>query len=87
MTESDAKTKKCPLFVITQGIIAHAAVYAKVQGSEEESCQNLLKAAADSCIGSACMMWRWDTEERIPSAAGITMMVEREGHCGLAGKP
>lgn len=35
-----------------------------------------------SCIGTSCMMWRWDYEHgrRFPSS-------EPKGYCGLAGKP
>lgn len=34
------------------------------------------------CMGSACMMWRWDV---VPEQPGGDK--NWDGHCGLAGKP
>ena len=52
-----------------------------------------------TCIGSACMAWRWDgqanvgpSKDRLPwvegnERDGYTPVAERRGHCGLAGEP
>jgi hypothetical protein len=83
MTEEEAKTKWCPM---TQ-MIAHPSgkVYASGMTGDQ------------SCIGSACMAWRWGDEyaerltdwEDAANIAGVQRGPEPqpEGWCGLAGKP
>ena len=43
------------------------------------------------CLGSDCMMWRWDNptpEVREQArACGFEPIIKTLGHCGLAGKP
>lgn len=84
MTEDEAKTKCCPLFMSGLGL-------QMVQGG-----------AFGQCIGSACMMWRWEfvhefsdkVEEnwgRWRFADPFEPIKEGEiktnrGYCGLAGK-
>lgn len=60
MTEDEAKTKWCP----------HARVW-----NGEGTAYNRDFNHGESCFGSACMMWRWNSIAKI------------EGYCGLAGKP
>jgi len=86
MTEEDAKTKWCPFvrFYNTDAYIP----------SEEQLKQ------ASRCIGSACMAWRIEHIDKVPTGK-ITaqkgggsmyhMAPEYEdvphGYCGLAGRP
>jgi hypothetical protein len=77
MTEEEAKTKWCP--------------FARVQIDEDDGSGAPNRFVEDkdgkpdsdmrhnSCIGSACMAWRW-----IPEGVGIKV---DHGFCGLAGKP
>ena len=43
------------------------------------------------CIGSACMMWRWNegtkTTCRYPEGTKPTPEDQWQGYCGLGGKP
>lgn len=72
MTEEEAKGKTCcgPLPVLI-GLVITA-----VPGSKD-----IPKA---SCIGSACMAWRWDrgVDKRAYTGTAAHM---RPGFCGLAG--
>ncbi len=74
MTEDEAKMKWCPM---TRSISVDI---------EDKDSGNRVHGAADPfehsrCIGSACMMWRWDIDlcRKGPEID--------HGYCGLAGKP
>lgn len=75
MTEQEAKAKWCPFARVAFGWNealrdSEQAVAATVNRGDNLS-------AHTSCIGSACMAWRWDENEPLCE----------HGHCGLAGKP
>lgn len=78
MTETEAKTKWCPMVRIVV-----------VNGHVQENRHGQFRALGDDatgpfCIGSACMMWRWETHQMgdwPPERVGD------EGYCGLAGQP
>lgn len=85
MTETEAKTKKCPLFSVTMAVVGATAVYGKLNGAGDAACQRLIKDATENCIGSACMMWRWQPD-RIP-LGGIALEISKvDGYCGLVGR-
>lgn len=39
------------------------------------------------CIGSNCMMWRWEKRYDISIAGKVEEGEVTEGYCGLGGKP
>ena len=66
MTEAEAKKKWCPMVRFERDLV-------------NRSDPHVLSA---KCIGSACMLWRWDI---VPEE--IDGDKNWDGHCGLAGKP
>lgn len=66
MTEDEAMQKWCPILGLAGAAFASAG---RVAGGPK------------NCIGSACMLWRWDVEKcrKGPEVD--------HGYCGLAGKP
>lgn len=77
MTEEEAKTKWCPMVRFT---------YLSNRSDDPSDGMGAL------CIGSACMMWRAGVSHKAHSDGGHISYEalppeEREGHCGLAGKP
>ena len=41
-----------------------------------------------ACIGSRCMAWRWDVEDKhVPGGGVIRQRSTTHGYCGLAGRP
>lgn len=82
MIEEEAKTKWCPA----------ARVGVRWMDSQAETLSDLTAIAVNrganateraSCIGSACMAWRWSypPEEAAGNRNGP------QGYCGMAGKP
>ena len=78
MTESEAKTKWCPMVrmrISDDSNISGNAIF----GSHEHY---------GFCIGSECMMWRWH-DQWLESSGGMrrepTDQKYRSGYCGLAG--
>lgn len=86
MTEQEAKVTFCPLSFAPLSIgRPHPNFPGHMQGEYHGGLQS-------TCIGSACMAWRWDREgwslrfdENGPVIARQT--TEAHGYCGLAGKP
>lgn len=85
MTEEEAKTKWCPMFSMAY----ETAGYNMGDGPETLT----RRPVRANCIGSACMMFRWD-EVRNPNwhphmatTEEPFIRSETEGYCGLAGKP
>src|SRR5689334_4927929 len=82
-TESEAKTKWCPMVRLDQPG-GNRWTYG-IEGERDNT----------NCIGSACMMWRWsnrvwghDDDCRGKEAAKeFTKQNPLKGFCGLAGKP
>lgn len=80
MTEDEAKTKWCPATRIglTNNITNAMDVAVNRRGKDTPVAEPF------TCIGSACMMWRWlsfDLQTNEERVAG------KQGYCGLAGKP
>ncbi len=40
-----------------------------------------------ACLGSGCMMWRWDNDETGCCKQNGEGLENYRGYCGLAGKP
>ena len=68
MTEDEAKTKWCPMVRWSGG--------PDIKLTNREGKGGF--GVAVTCIGSDCMMWRWDGDSRVEDC---------HGHCGLGGKP
>ncbi len=78
MTEDEARTKRCPIFV-------NASLQAIV-GLGKEAVPSFNRAC--NCLGSDCMMWRArQTVEDGPDNPDIVAANPTSGWCGLAGKP
>jgi len=77
MTEDDAKKKWCPMSRYGDFNLGGALN------------RGLDEAGTLNCVGSSCMMWRW---EMTPSAAARTkenndvITSEPSGFCGLSGR-
>ena len=69
-TEAEAKEKWCPMVRMSFGVAA-----VNCPESDDDTGRD---RKWNKCIGSQCMMWRWDM---LPSVNGPKEM----GHCGLAG--
>lgn len=78
MTEEEAKTKWCPMVKYDLG-----------RSVNRDACYD---NAGTHCVGSACMMWRWDAitpeEKRQLRVYGDSTgpLLAIPGFCGLAGK-
>ena len=85
MTEDEAKTKWCPM------------VRYGTQGRNETGGANKPETDAEkrglACLGSACMMWRWQPKMINVSTKNSWVFMRptgettTDGYCGLAGKP
>lgn len=81
MTEDEAKKKWCPMIKIapeTEGFYPLTNRAKAIHKGDE-------LIGTVTCIASECMAWRntglvYDCDEP-------TKIIERRGHCGLAGKP
>jgi hypothetical protein len=71
MTEEEAKTKWCPMFRC-----AGDGGNADADGGRRTK-----------CIGTRCMMWRWqyDTVADGPDGVDYKLVRTTQGYCGLAG--
>lgn len=91
MTESEAKTKWCPLArtgifqsashgygVGVGGVAVNRGVYALQDGTSPINPERDCK-----CVASACMFWR-ENQPAIEAAHGRT---DAQGFCGAAGRP
>ncbi len=65
MTEDEARKKWCPMACTPRHLEANAAA----DGMTE----------FNACIGSDCMMWRWELR--------LSVDAPTDGYCGLAGGP
>ena len=86
-TEAEAKCLWCPFARDLQHNGGNRMAYGGNAEPDNDDCAAQFAAEmADlhPCIASACMAWRWRTEEVHGSMA--TTKRER-GYCGLAGKP
>ena len=95
MTEDEAKTKWCPhVRDATEDLGTYNRWYKWVKEMAVGGMQNKKTTELDddcTCIGSECMAWRWDNYDGIyiyETAEDLLAPVpERQGYCGLAGKP
>ena len=80
MKESEAREKWCPMtrFHATRENVYHNKLIEDDNDSGEAS------AESANCIGSDCMMWRWN---RDAFAGGSGRAEPTKGYCGLGGKP
>lgn len=79
MTEEQAKTKWCPMVRAgREGANTTAAVNWPQDGGATVIHQEWAK-----CIGSGCMMWRWNKAYDSKNE----VVIGPHGYCGLAGKP
>lgn len=100
MTEEEAKTKWCPFARVDSDGAAGSNRYPEVEEDGTPSPPDSVVAGlTNTCIGSACMAWRWEREPnqpellnwangdmkaRCPEATRISATI---GFCGLAGQP
>jgi len=80
MTEEQAKTKWCPM--VRGGLNVHTT-----WGSPREPGAEQRNPAAARCIGSDCMMWRWNEKYKANGTPDPDPVQGEHGYCGLAGKP
>ena len=83
MTETEAKTKWCPMVRIAVG----DGDYATANRGWVANPEGLIDTEMGRCIGSACMMWRWIED----GGANLEQYrngepYQQRGYCGLAGK-
>lgn len=71
MNEDEAKTKWCP--------------FARNQPAINRGGMDFLHDCDPRCIGSECMAWRWNKDNRQEVGHDEIGAPER-GYCGLAGK-
>jgi hypothetical protein len=73
MTEEQARKKWCPMtrFLYAEGDSSRGVYAVAVNTDRPESL----------CVGSECMMWRWDEKEEEAHGLDGTEC----GYCGLAG--
>lgn len=90
MTEEEAKTKWCPMVRFSGGElnVIDRIAQQKVMNNRSKAIDiGTTVGAVSTCIGSACMAWRWRTIE----ITGADMppykfaQSDKEGFCGLAG--
>lgn len=92
MTEQEAKTKWCPFARIPSHISGAANVppLAINRLSRPDSQAAAFPFAGLTCIGSACMAWRWNEQtaaRKGTDIAAYSVSSEDRGFCGLAGRP
>lgn len=84
MLESDAKTKWCPMSRIgTIHTDGNGNTYALSYNRDDDRGNTHLS----TCVGSECMMWRWNFVENASGVQAKGHTFEEHGHCGLAGHP
>lgn len=78
MREEEAKEKWCPM----------ARIDTRQEGSNYNRWSDGAIPIEGLCIGSDCMMWRWDEALDMGNGGDILggTNYDTEGHCGLAGK-
>lgn len=83
VTESQAKTKWCPMVRYTVSDVIGDATPPRNRwvSSDDKN----LNPSASCCIGRECMMWQW--AEAFHEDFGVTPDEGSLGFCGLAGHP
>ena len=74
MTEQEAKTKWCPMVRAAKNVQP-----VQLMGQANMDPASARNPEQARCIGSGCMMWRWDGW---PEGAKVE---DKRGHCGLSG--
>jgi hypothetical protein len=72
MVEEDAKKKWCPMVRFHKGLDGDIYCSRPVGVVDDD---------AAKCIGSDCMLWKWDEEKE--HFRQLREYSETEGHCGL----
>lgn len=88
LTEQEAKTKWCPEVRVTRRTSHDDVDFSETNRGEDASCDN-----AHSCLGSACMAWRWADDANGEASYRRTPVKDAAGHfdnapmgyCGKAG--
>ncbi len=73
-TEEQAKTKWCPMVT---------------PGPQDTATEKHYMHPSQCCVGSACMMWRWEmSQPGMSTPIGVAFKPEKtgRGYCGLAGQ-
>jgi hypothetical protein len=87
LTEEEAKTKWCPFVRLEGNESPHGRDWMTNRGEYAQPTSP--RDALSTCIGSACMAWRW--KKRFgpdpDKPENITELPPTEGYCGLAGRP
>lgn len=80
MTEEQASDKWCPMVRLftRDGLAGNKC---------EDEAGAIREDGAQSCVGSACMMWRWEKYFLDDGKKVLAMTSDANGYCGLAGKP
>ena len=87
MNEATAKTKWCPM---TRAVAIRyqgedpSASFNKLQLEQKD--ESIVPKNIGHCIGSGCMMWRWN-EPLFDGPDSYVSEPGPEGYCGLAGSP
>lgn len=84
LTEQEAKEKWCPQ-VRRSSVLAETYMGAPTVATAI----NRGSTKNTNCIGSECMMWRWDQRSKHDGGypGSPTPKEKWTGYCGLAGKP
>ena len=93
MTEDKAKKKWCPMAraimtdetqSITESIETKTASAPFNRLGDTENAVDAWSWELVACIASDCMMWRWNTRDRVLDDG---TPIPGKGHCGLGGTP
>ena len=83
MTEEEAKNKWCP----RTSLSGAGSVGEMEWHTNRPTFADVEAKGFDLCVGSACMAWRWDTENHLRGGGVHEISSDTSGYCGLAGKP
>ena len=85
LTDQEASTKWCPQ--VRCAVRHYSSDTTPATGNAEYNERNPQKYAF--CIGSSCMMWRWDSRSKHSGGYPGFVLPKEEwtGYCGLGGKP
>lgn len=97
LTEEEARKKWCPMARVcattkdtpeSRAHVGYNRVYVSSYGTAELDDPSALSPEIAKCIGSACMMWRFETTEELvegQTSSEWKRVPTNRGYCGLAG--